>query len=119
VILVAVLLLAIAVCLAVAAVRGWTAVGRVDCDNEMNECLRRRQKLAIDGIALLCTGIAAWAIWSAVSVLRRGRVTARVVVIAGAGAAVALAFFAVDPVARIDDSVSGWLAAVPVQRPPI
>lgn len=116
--LVAVLLLAVAASLVAAAAPGWSIMRRPGCDNLLGQCLRERQKLAIDGIFVLCWALAAWAVWSAAIVLWHRKVARRHVAVAVAGAAVALACLATDPMRHLDNSYSGWLAATlqPLRR---
>jgi hypothetical protein len=109
--LLAVLLLAVAAALVEAAAPGWSIMQRPGCDNMLGQCLRERQKLAIEGIFYLCWALAAWAVWSAIELLWRGQVAGRHVATAAIGAAVAVACFAVDPMPHLDNSYKGWLAA--------
>jgi hypothetical protein len=111
VLLVAVLLLAVAASLVVATEPGWSIMQRPGCDNMLGQCLRERQKLAIDGIFALCWALAVWAVWSAGIVLWRREVGRRSVATAVAGAMVAVVCLATDPMRHLDNSYVGWLAA--------
>lgn len=111
-IVLAALLLACAAYLATAAVHGWTAPSD-DCNNELGECIRTRQRAAITGIALLCTGAAVWSAWVACGVLVRARVGRRQLAAVVVGAALVVTLLLADPVRHLNTSFGGWLAAVP------
>lgn len=111
--LVVAMLLAVAASLVVAAEPGWSIMRRPGCDNLLGQCLRERQKLAIDGIFFLCWALAACAVWSAGIVLWRREVTRRSVAVAMACAVVALVCLTTDPMRHLDNRYTGWLAAAP------
>jgi len=109
--LLAVVLVAVAACLAMAAVHAWSAPAS-DCDNMAGQCLRGRQYDAINGIGLLCACVALWALWSAFATLHRRRIAILPVAVGVLGASLAVAYVAVDPIGHLNHGYTGWLAGV-------
>jgi hypothetical protein len=109
-ILLSLLLLAIGICLVVAAAHAWAAPSS-DCDNEIGQCIRGRQRVALETIALLYTIAGLGTVGVGVAAGLAAEITVTQIVLTALGALLVLIFFVVDPVGHLNNSFTGWLAA--------
>jgi uncharacterized membrane protein YphA (DoxX/SURF4 family) len=112
--LLSLLALAIGILLVAAAVHGWAAPSG-DCNNEIGQCIRGRQRIAIEGIALIYTiaGLGMVGVGVGVATGLASKITTIQIVLTALGALLILAFFVIDPVGHLNNSFTGWLAAAP------
>ncbi len=110
-VLLSLLLLAIGICLVAAAAHAWAAPSS-DCNNEIGQCIRGRQRLAIESIAFLYTLAGLGTVGVAVGIGLAPKITTTRIVLTVLSALLVLIFFIVDPVGHLNNSFTGWLAAV-------